>query len=115
VLAVHTVRARSRAKMLWLIARALFHKPEAITDFETELVTEATVHCKKKHLVVALDGEVLRMRSPLSYRILPGALLVRRPPREAESVEPPPEAEAAAVAVVDPAPASNPANLGAVG
>jgi diacylglycerol kinase family enzyme len=91
VLAVHTVRAKSRAKMLWLVVRALFRKPEAINDYETQQVTEATVHCKKKHLVVALDGEVLRMRSPLSYRIRPGALLVRRPPREAVAAVPEPE------------------------
>lgn len=91
VLAVHTMRAQSRVKMLWLVVRALFHKPEAINDFETQQVTEATVRCKKRHLAVALDGEVLRMKSPLSYRIRPGALLVRRPPREAVAAEPEPE------------------------
>jgi diacylglycerol kinase family enzyme len=90
VLSVHTVRARSRVKMLWLVVRALFRKPEAIHDFETQQVTQATVRCKKKHLVVALDGEVLRMKSPLLYRIRPGALLVRRPPREAAAVVPEP-------------------------
>lgn len=119
VLAVHTVRARSRAKMLWLVLRALFRNPEAITDFEAQQVTEATVHCKRKHLVVALDGEVLRMRSPLSYRIRPGALLVRRPPREAaaDAAEPAPESLAAEpVPAPEPAePALKPAALGVAG
>jgi len=91
VLSVHTVRARSRAKMLWLVVRALFRKPQAIDDFEAQRVTEATVRCTKRHLVVALDGEVLRMRSPLAYRIRPGALLVRRPPRQAAAVGRQPE------------------------
>jgi diacylglycerol kinase family enzyme len=95
VLAVHTVRAKSRVKMLWLVARALFRKPEVIDEFETQQVTEATVRCKKKHLIVALDGEVQRMRSPLSYRIRPGALLVRRPPRQAVATVSEPERMAA--------------------
>ena len=82
-LCIHTVRAQGRAKMFWLMVRAMFGKPEQIRDFEAQCVTEAAVHCKKKHLVVALDGEVLRMRSPLYYRSRPGALIVRRPPREA--------------------------------
>jgi diacylglycerol kinase family enzyme len=91
VLAVHTVRARSRLKMLWLVVRALFRAPRAIDDFETQQVTEATVRCTKRHLVVAVDGEVLRMRSPLVYRIRPGALLVRRPPRATVAAAPEPE------------------------
>jgi diacylglycerol kinase family enzyme len=88
VLSVHTVRVRSRAKMLWLVLRALFRRPEAIDELETQRVTEATVRCKHKHLVVALDGEVLRMKPPLSYRSCPGALLVRRPPRDAVALVP---------------------------
>jgi diacylglycerol kinase family enzyme len=91
VLAVHTVRAKSRAKMLWLVAGALFRTPEAVDDFDTQQVTEATVTCRKQHLAVALDGEVLRMQPPLAYRIRPGALIVRRPPREAAAAASKPE------------------------
>jgi diacylglycerol kinase family enzyme len=90
-LSIHTVRAKSRVKMFWLMVRALFKNPEAIQDFETQAVTEASVLCKKRHLSVALDGEVLRMKSPLYYRIRPGALLVRRPSREAVVAVPEPE------------------------
>jgi diacylglycerol kinase family enzyme len=91
VLAIHTVRARSRAKMLWLVVHALVRKPEVIDDFEVQQVTEATVTCKQQHLIVALDGEVQPMKSPLAYRIRPGALIVRRPQREAVAVGPEPE------------------------
>ena len=77
-LCVHTVRARSRLKMLWLIARAMFGRAETVRDFETQHVTEASVLAKRRHLVVALDGEVVRIAPPLYYRIRPGALLVRR-------------------------------------
>jgi diacylglycerol kinase family enzyme len=77
-LCVHTVRARSRFYMLWLLARALFGRPETVRDFETQHVTEASVLARKHSLVVAIDGEVVRMAPPLYYRIRPGALLVRR-------------------------------------
>lgn len=91
VLSVHTARARGRAKMLWLVVRALFRRPEGIDDLEAQQVTEATVFCsRKRRLAVALDGEVVRMRAPLAYRIRPGALLVRRPPREAAAAAPEP-------------------------
>jgi diacylglycerol kinase family enzyme len=81
-LCIHSVRAQSRVKMFWLMVRAILGRHERVPDFETQHVTEASVLCKKKHLHVALDGEVLRMKSPLYYRIRPGALIVRRPPRE---------------------------------
>ena len=81
-LCIHSVRAQSRAKMFWLMVRAILGRHERVPDFETQYVTEASVRCKKKHLHVALDGEVIRMKSPLYYRIRPGALIVRRPPRE---------------------------------
>ena len=86
-LCVNTVRAKSRSKMFWLIMRALFRRPEAIEDFEAICVPQATVRCKKRHLVVAVDGEVVRMKSPLLYRIRPGALLVRRPVQAAVVVD----------------------------
>ncbi|MBA3500644.1 MAG: NAD(+)/NADH kinase [Myxococcota bacterium] len=85
-LCIHTVRAKSRAKMFWLMVRALLGTPEEVRNFEAQSVTEATVRCTKRHLHVALDGEVLRMTSPLSYRIRPGALIVRRPRREPVAV-----------------------------
>lgn len=88
-LCINTVRAQSRVKMLWLVVRAMFRRPETIRDFEAQQVTEASVRSSKKHLAVALDGEVVRMRSPLAYRIRPGALLVRYPPRQAEEVPAP--------------------------
>jgi hypothetical protein len=40
------------------------------------LVTEATVETRRRHLQVALDGEVAVLASPLEYRILPLALSV---------------------------------------
>ena len=87
-LCVHTVRTKSRLRMLWLAIRAVFGKPEEVKDFETQQVTEASVRSKKRHLVVAVDGEITTMRSPLLYRVRAGALLVRRPATETASIEP---------------------------
>jgi diacylglycerol kinase family enzyme len=78
---VHTIRARSRLHMLWLCLRAAFGRKKG--SVETQHVTEASVRSKKRKLAVAIDGEVVHMQSPLYYRIRPGALLVRRAPREA--------------------------------
>lgn len=94
MLCVHTVHAQSRFKMLWLCIRAMFKRPETIQDFEAQQVTHATVRTTKRRLKVALDGEVVRMRSPLAYRVRPGALRVRRPPAVVETAS---EAEPIAV------------------
>ena len=90
-LAVYTVRCRGRAHMLWLILRGIFGSPEQVKDFEVERVSEAKVHLKRRALQVGMDGEVVRLASPLVYRCRPGALMVRRARTEAEQAaeEPP--------------------------
>lgn len=97
-LCVHTVRVRSRLHMLWTIVRALFGRVEQVATIETQHVTEAQVLSKKRELTVALDGEVLRIKPPLYYRSRPGALVVRRAPREAARVPAPEVANAIGVA-----------------
>ncbi|MEJ7599868.1 MAG: diacylglycerol kinase family protein [Kofleriaceae bacterium] len=91
-LAVYTVRCRGRAHMLWLILRGLFGSPEQVKDFEVERVSEAKVHLKRRALQVGMDGEVVRLASPLVYRCRAGALIVRRARTEAEKMveQPPP-------------------------
>ena len=70
---------------------------------------------RKRHLVVALDGEVLRMRSPLAYRIRPGALLVRRPPREATAAVAEPQPMAPGAEPESMAPGAEPESITAGG
>lgn len=79
-LAVYLVRARSRLKMLWLMARAIVQRVESVGDLEALEVTEARVALPRRPVPVALDGEVVRMASPLRYRIRPRALPVLRAP-----------------------------------
>jgi diacylglycerol kinase family enzyme len=40
----------------------------------------ADISARRKRLLVAFDGEVATMRSPLHYKIRPGALRVFAPP-----------------------------------
>ena len=44
---------------------------------------EATVRPRASRVPVACDGEVVRMQSPLVYRIRPQALTILAPPTEA--------------------------------
>jgi YegS/Rv2252/BmrU family lipid kinase len=77
-LAVYTVRATRRLHMFWVLLRALFRRDEP-EDFEAHTVERADIVTTKRTLKVALDGEVVRMRPPLTYRTRPGALRVLMP------------------------------------
>jgi diacylglycerol kinase family enzyme len=45
-------------------------------DFETFCTDEIIIETRRKKLLVAFDGEVKPMETPLCYRIRPNALLV---------------------------------------
>ena len=72
------VCAAPYAGQLALIALALeallgFVRDVDLAAFETE---QTDVHMRRGHVLVATDGEVTVMRTPLHYRIRPGALRV---------------------------------------
>lgn len=82
-LCIHTARTRGRIAMFWVMLRAILRGPKDVRDLATQHVVEASVLSKKRHLSVAVDGEVMKLKPPLYYRIRPGALLVRRAPAQA--------------------------------
>jgi diacylglycerol kinase family enzyme len=45
-------------------------------DFDALTAKEITIDSRHKHLRVATDGEINLMRTPLHYRVRPGALRV---------------------------------------
>jgi diacylglycerol kinase family enzyme len=47
-------------------------------------VTEATIESRRASLLVALDGEIERMETPLHYRTRPGTLRVLVPRKKEE-------------------------------
>jgi diacylglycerol kinase family enzyme len=79
-LSVHLLRRGGRAALVMLVIRTLFGRLRQAKDFEELTTCEIEVTTKKSRVLVALDGEVETLDSPLTYRILPGVLRVIVPP-----------------------------------
>jgi diacylglycerol kinase family enzyme len=62
-----------------LAFHALFGRVDQAKDFDAFCVTEARIETRRGRLLVARDGEVERMETPLHYRIRPAALRVLVP------------------------------------
>ncbi|MDB4953347.1 MAG: sphingosine kinase [Myxococcales bacterium] len=75
-LSLYLVRAKGRLQMFWLLVRAMLQRLNAIRDFEVLIADEVWIDIHGKHVRVAIDGEVVAMRSPLHYRARPRALSV---------------------------------------
>ena len=73
-----------RFDLYWLLLRAFFGRLERQRDFESFRVMEARVETSHGELLVATDGEVTRMKSPLHYRIHHAALQVMAPNEKPE-------------------------------
>ncbi len=74
-LAIYTVRATSRLRMLWVALKDILQRGNP-PELEEHQVERADIVTNKRTLKVALDGEVLRMKPPLTYKSRPGALKV---------------------------------------
>jgi diacylglycerol kinase family enzyme len=81
-LSVYALRPRSRPALAWFGVRALFGAVSAGRDFATLDTDTLTVASRKPDVEVALDGEVLRVPTPLRFCIRPRALRVRVPQPE---------------------------------
>jgi diacylglycerol kinase family enzyme len=68
--------------LIRLALRALLGHLAQVKDFEVYLVEEAFVEAPRHLILVAADGEVKWMESPLHYRSRPGALRVIAPAGE---------------------------------
>lgn len=79
-LAVYIMNASGRRSLLWLVWSVLIGRARRIQELEMLSVLEAQVETRRTRLQVALDGEVLEERDPLSYRVRPAALTVFIPP-----------------------------------
>lgn len=78
-LSLFTAHKAGRWGLLRIAFSALLHRLKRTQDFETLEAEELLIGSRRKFLSVALDGEVVRIKSPLRYRILPGALRVMVP------------------------------------
>jgi diacylglycerol kinase family enzyme len=80
LLSVALIAGTTRWGMLKVLAAALLARAKDAGELEEFAVTSFKVKAHgRRRLRVAFDGEVKRMRGPLAYRALPGALRVIAP------------------------------------
>jgi diacylglycerol kinase family enzyme len=78
-LSMYVAQRPGRLGLLRFALRALIGGLKEERDFDVLLVQDMTIETRHQHLHVAFDGEVEKMRTPLHYRIRPGALTVMVP------------------------------------
>jgi diacylglycerol kinase family enzyme len=90
LLCVYAIKARTRLNLFWAGIRGVFGRLDQQRDFITAYVEEAEISSDRPVLAVSLDGETVRMETPLRYRIRPKALKLIVP-EPAEAAAPRPE------------------------
>jgi diacylglycerol kinase family enzyme len=78
-LAVYVLNAERRVGLIRLAWQVLRKGAEQVKELDLLTVDQATIETRRRHLQVALDGEVVPLDSPLEYRIRPLALRVHVP------------------------------------
>jgi diacylglycerol kinase family enzyme len=76
VLSLYVTQRAGRFGLLRLAVRALFGRLRQARDFDMLRAAEVVVDTRRRRAHVAIDGEVLVMETPLTYRIRPAALRV---------------------------------------
>lgn len=78
-LALYVLNADRRTGLLKLAWQVVLRGADNVKELDLLPVEEVTIETRRRHLQVALDGEVATLESPLDYRIRPGALRVHLP------------------------------------
>jgi diacylglycerol kinase family enzyme len=78
-LAVYLLNAERRVGLMRLAWQIVIKGGEQVKELDLLTVPTATIETRRRHLQVALDGEVVALESPLEYRIMPAALRVHVP------------------------------------
>jgi diacylglycerol kinase family enzyme len=86
-LSVYVTQRRGRLGLLMLALRALFGRLRQAKDFGAATAHTIAVETRHRHLMVATDGEVTLLNTPLLYRIRPHALRVITPSQSAPRSE----------------------------
>ncbi len=82
LLAVVTMKPVSKLETLRILARGVMKTLENDRCIDTFCVDELTIHTRRAWNEVALDGELMRMSTPLKIKALPQALNLVLPPKE---------------------------------
>jgi len=75
-LSVYIVKKHGRAALVRLSIGALFGRLKQARDFEALTADDFVIETRRSHVLVAADGEVHRMSSPLHFRSRPRSLRV---------------------------------------
>ncbi len=79
LLSVFIPRARGRVQLLWFTLRALVGNVRDDAGFELLLLERFTTEAKHALAHVSIDGEVVKLNTPLAFASRPGALRVMAP------------------------------------
>jgi YegS/Rv2252/BmrU family lipid kinase len=82
-LSVYTTRRTGRWPLLALAMRALMGRLRQAEDFSSARAQCVTVESSRRRLLVATDGEVTALDTPLEFRVRPGGLRVMLPKERA--------------------------------
>lgn len=84
-LCLYVAKKQSRLSLFWLACRSVLGLVDQSHDLRIVKLPAAEIRSHASRLLVACDGEVEVMRSPLRYRTKPGALRVFAPQVTGES------------------------------
>ncbi len=73
-LCAYVARAESPRRLLWIAMKAVARGSARVPELDEICGPEITIDAHGHRVQVSLDGETMTMRSPLKYRIRPGAL-----------------------------------------
>jgi diacylglycerol kinase family enzyme len=79
-LCLYAARTQDRLSMFWLACRCILGLVRQQRDLRIFKGPTADINARRSRLLVAFDGEVATMRSPLHYQSWPRALRVFGPP-----------------------------------
>lgn len=83
LLAVVMMKPVTKLETFRILFRGIFKTLEKDDRLDTFCIDEMTIHTRASWHRIALDGEILPMRSPLRVRAVPEALNLVKPPPEA--------------------------------
>jgi diacylglycerol kinase family enzyme len=78
-LCLYAAKAQNRLSLLWLACRCILGFVDQQRDLRIFKGRSAEIGARRHWLLVAIDGEIKTMRSPLRYQTRPGALRVFAP------------------------------------
>jgi diacylglycerol kinase family enzyme len=81
ILGVYFGNRGGRLELLRLMLKAVTGRLEQAKDFTSLEMNRFIIRTRSRSVVMAVDGELSRMATPLYYRIHPGALRVIAPER----------------------------------